>query len=480
MNGLCIAALAVASAGPADVRRPWDATARESLTFVYDGDFHAAEEHLAALAAAHPDDPVLPYLQALALEWRVEQDPASRGHDREVLSLADRSLSIADARLAAPAADGRALLARGAAHGVKSRLHLFRWDKAPASREAVRMREALAAAGTAGVDALDLDFGLGLYDYYADTLPRFFKVVAFVMRIPGGDRERGLASIARVARGGSLFHDDEARVQMYDIHSYFERRPDRALHWIRAMWRLHRGWPLWGLKLAQLLGEPMGLWAESASVARDILATAEEGRRPNYQPVVGAMARVLLAEALLGDLRFEEACVTAQDAGVDLPRDVWLARAERVRARCLELERNAASPRGRALVLLAQARRLRERGDAADAEATCLRAFQVFPANAEARLCAAQESLRAGRPDSARALAASVLDADDPPELRPLARLLLARASESEGEPAEALRRYRAAWDEPLGRAAVRAEAAAAILRLEPGAVLPDAPPLER
>ncbi len=78
--------------------------------------------------------------------------------------------------------------------------------------------------------------------------------------------------------------------------------------------RLHPGWPLWGLRLAQLLGEPMGLWAESAAVARDILATAGEGRRPNYQPVVAAMARVLLAEASLGDLRFEEACATAGDA----------------------------------------------------------------------------------------------------------------------------------------------------------------------
>jgi hypothetical protein len=137
--------------------------------------------------------------------------------------------------------DARALLARGAAHGVKCRLHLFRWEKGPASREAVRMREALVAARAAGTEALDLDFGLGLYDYYADTLPRLFKLVAFVLRTPGGDRERGLEGVARVARGGSLFHDDEARVQMYDIHSYFEHEPDRALHWIREMWRRHPG-----------------------------------------------------------------------------------------------------------------------------------------------------------------------------------------------------------------------------------------------
>jgi hypothetical protein len=482
MNGRCIlmAALAVASSSPANVTRPWDATAKVTLGLVYDGDFPAAEARLAALAGEHPEDPVLPYLQALALEWRLEQDPRSRAHDREVLSLADRSLALAGARLAGDAGDGRALLARGAAHGVKSRLHLFRWEKGPASREAVRMREALLGARAAGVDALDLDFGLGLYDYYADTLPRFFKIVAFVLRIPGGDRERGLAAIASVARGGSLFHDDEARVQMYDIHSYFEGRPDRARHWIRAMWRLHPGWPLWGLRLAQLLGEPMGLWAESAAVARDIVATAEEGRRPNYQPVVAAMARVLLAEALLGDLRFAEACATAGDAWADLPRDGWRARAERVRARCLEVERNAPSPEGRARVLLARARRLRERGDEDGAEATCLRAFQAYPASAEARLCAARESLKAGRPEAAHALAGSVLEREGAPELRPLARLVLARASESEGDRTEALRHYRAAWDEPLGRAAVRAEAAAAILRLDPGGALPEAPPLER
>jgi len=295
------------AAGSPRAGRPCDGEARAALGLVYDGDFHGAEARLLSLALAHPDDPVLPYLQALALEWRLEQDPASRAHDAAVVALADRALGLADAGLARDPADTRALLARGAAHGVKSRLFLFRWDKGPASREAVRMREGLAAARAAGEEVPDLDFGLGLYDYYADTLPRFFKVVAFLLRVPGGDRERGLAQVARVARGGSLFHDDEARVQMYDIHSYFERRPDRALHWIREMFRLHPGWPRWGLLLAQLLGEPMGLWGESAAVARGILATAEEGR----DPVVAGMARALLAEALLGDLRVEEACAAA-------------------------------------------------------------------------------------------------------------------------------------------------------------------------
>jgi len=343
------------------------------------------------------------------------------------------------------------------------------------------MRDALAAARAAGEDALDLEFGLGLYDYYADTLPRFFKVVAFVLRIPGGDRERGLDALARVARGGSLFHDDEARVQMFDVHSYFERRPDRAVHWIREMWRLHPGWPVWGLKLSQLLGEPMGLWGESAAVARAILATAEEGRHPNYQPVVGAMARVLLAEALLGDLRFEEACASTLLTGSGVPGAPWVAeRAGRVRRRCLELEGSKGHVETRGLALLAEARRLREHGDEPGAEAAGLRAFQVLPSNGEARLCAARENLRTGRHAAARAGALAVLDDAEDAWLQPFARLVLARALEGGGRRADALTQYRRVWDEPLGRGALRAEAAAAIQRLDPHAALPEFPALER
>lgn len=369
------------------------------------------------------------------------------------------------------------------------------------------MREALLAARDAGTEVLDLDFGLGLYDYYAQTLPRFFKVVAFLLRIPGGNSERGLSEIARVARGGSLFHDDEARVQMFEILSRFEDRPDRALFWIREMWRRHPGWPLWGLKLAEL-ERRLGLFAESASVAHGILDTVEQRRHPNYQPVVGTMARVLLAEALLGDLRFAEARAAALPACVGVPDAPWVAaRAELVVGRALEIEGDSdaareyysraaasgdetASRRARealarpasaaergAARLLAETRRLREAGRKTEADERCIQAFRAFPADPEARLCAARDSLRAGRPDAARALAAAILDKDSPAWLRPEARLVLADALEKSGATEAALKEYRRVLEGPGARAEPRFEAAAAIRRLRPEAPPPDSPP---
>jgi hypothetical protein len=492
-----------------EVTLPADTDYRQALNLIYDGAFLAAETRLAALADEHPDDPVAPYLRALALEWRLEQDPTSQDLDRDLDALADRALALAETRLARDPADGRALMARGAAHGIKSRLRLFRWDKGPAAREAVRMREALLSARAAGVEVLDLDFGLGLYDYYAETLPRFFKVLRFLAGIPGGDRERGLLAIARAARGGSLFHDDEARVQMFDIESYFERKPDRALHWMREMWRRYPGWPLWGLKLAELLRDPLGLYGESATVARAILDTAEEHRHANYQPVVAAMARVALAEALLGDLRLAEARQLALPACAGVPEAGWVApRAELVVGRSLELEgdrqaalphyRRAAAGRDppsarnasdvlaravspaavRAAALLARSRREREAGR--DADAACLLAYRADPRNDEARLCMAEASLREGRLSAARTLARDVAHEGSPTWLRPQARLVLAEALDREGDRGGALLAYKEVWEEPYARPALRQAAAAAILRLDPQGSLPPTPPLER
>ena len=506
--GLVLALSVPGQAGVA-VESPVDPEYRAALDLVYDGAFSAAEARLAALAGTHPQDPLAPYLQALALEWRLEQTPQSSAHDAEVLAFAERALALAEARLGANAQDGRALLVRGAAHGALSRLHLFRWDRSPASREAGRMREALLAARAAGVTALDLDFGLGLYDYYADTLPRLFKLLAFVLGIPAGDRERGREAIARVAHGGSLFHDAEARVQMYDINTFFEQRPDRALLWIREMWRRYPGWPRWGMKLAELLREPLGLFSESSAVCREILDTATHHRHVNYQPVVADIAQVLLAESLLLDLRLDEARTHALLALGSATAPTWVTgRAELVIARSLELQGDAVaarahyaaaaagpdrpasrraaaalrSPASPALAaatrLLARSRRAGDAGDAGAAERLCLEAFRLDPDGDEGRLCAARSALGEGRAAEARKLARAVTE-EGAPWLRPQARLVLATALEREGARDDAVASYSAVWEQPYARPSLRAEAAAALARLAPD-VLRQPPRFER
>ena len=486
-----------ARAGSPPVERPADAGWRAALDLVYDGAFAAAEARLQDLARENPDDPFGPYLQALALCWRIEQRPETGALDGDFERHLVRAAALANAALARDPRDGRARLALGATHAVRSRHQMLRGRRKEAAREAVRMREDLLAARALGATVKEVSFGLGLYDYYVDVLPRLVKLLRFLIGMPGGDRARGLALIGE-AREGCLFHGTEVRVQLYEIDAFYEGRPTRALAQMRALRRRYPGWPVWGLKLAEHLRDRLGLYAEGAAAAREVLETAERGAHPNYQPVVAAMARLSLGESLLLDLRLADARRTLVPALGGSPQAPALAgRARLLLGRVLQLEgdREAAlahlrlaggSPdpgvrRGardaasspvppdelRALRALALARRHREALEEAQALAAGERAFAAWPKSEEARLLAAEAAFRDGGLERARDLLDRLPSQEqtDPPFVGPRARLLLAELEERRGDRGRAVKVYKEVFKEPFARDSLRERAAAGLRR---------------
>jgi hypothetical protein len=447
-------ALAAALAAPA----PAEDGLRGALDLLYDGSTDASLTRLEALAAARPNDPLPAYFAALAFAWKLEQRPASTSLDAELLERADRAISRADARLAKDAADARALFARGAAHGVKSRLHLFRRHAREAAHEAVRMRADLLAARRLDPTDDDALFGLGLYDYYADVLPRLFKLLRFLLGIPAGDRVRGLAAI-ELARKASRYHQAEAAAQLYEIQAWYEHDQDAALAQIRGLRERHPDSPLWGLKLAEELRDRLGLYAESVAVAHELLEASHAGRR-NYAPVVGRMAYLAEGEALLLDLRPGDARPALAAATQADPGAPWIAeRARALLARAVDLEADPLT------ACLAEGRRKREAGRLAESVLAYRRALALRPDCPEARLRVAEADLDAGRVDGAlrefRALAE--LGSPSPPWLSPWANVLLARALRRTGHQAAARQQYNKVFERPGGIEALRAEAAAAL-----------------
>src|SRR5262249_19004531 len=200
---------------------------------------------------------------ALAQEWTLEQQAEEAELDRAVLSAADRAWRAADARLRLDPDDARARFARGAASGVRSRYPLFRLPRAGAARTAAQMREDLLRARALDPQDPDVLFGLGLYDYYADVLPRFARLLRFLSGLPAGNRARGLRAIEASARTSRL-HGVEAQVQLYEIHAFYEDDPERAAAETADLARRYPGWPLWPLKLAPHLRDPLGRYAPRA------------------------------------------------------------------------------------------------------------------------------------------------------------------------------------------------------------------------
>jgi tetratricopeptide (TPR) repeat protein len=475
---------------------PVDDLYRAALDLLYDGSTETSILRLAALREASPQDPMGAYLGALALCWKIEQRPDSRALDADFHRLVDHAIALADARLMNDPSDVRALIARGAAHGVRSRLHLFRAEARPAARAAERMRTDLLAARGLDPENRDVLFGLGLYDYYVDVLPRGVKLLRFLLGMPGGDRRRGLQWIAE-AREGSLFHRSEVEWQLYQIHAFYEDDPDEAAAAISSLRARYPEAPLWALQLADHRCHRLGLYAESGATAREILAAADAGH-PNYSPVVAAMARLSLGESLLLDLRLEEAEETLRRASDGRPEDPGLAsRAHLLLGRVLDLSGRrdsaeahyrvaATSSRGdlrrqAALGLaspptkadietaahLGEARRLREAGRDGAALVAYRAALASSPQCREAAAALAADDLRHGRAEAALrgARQAETAKGVAPPWVPAEARLVQAEALEMLGDRPSAVQLYKDVFKHPFGRAALRDRAAEALRR---------------
>ncbi len=486
---LLAACLAVASRAPAEPAAvaERDHAYRAALDLLYDGEADAALSRLAALTRENGDDPLGATLEALALCWRLEQQPDATSLDKEFERRIARALALAAGALARDRADARARLARGAAHGVNSRFHLFRLHQREASRAAVRMREDLLAVQKQEPSSKDVLFGLGLYDYYVDVLPRMAKVLRFIVGMPGGDRRRGLQKIEEGQQ--SFLYDVEAQAQLYEIYAFYEARPDRALERIRGLHRRYPGWALWGLKLAEHQRDRLGL-AESADVARSLLEAEE--RRGRGQGAAAALARLSLGESLLRDGRTAEArqALLPLRQGLSEP-PLLAARAAFLLGRSLELEgdregaaahyRLAAESSDRELressrralraplsaaevkggLLVAGARRARETGEAAESTRLFRAALAVLPTSQEAALRVAEDDLDHGRIKAAGSLAERLGHAKEfqPPWVRAAARLLEARLLDLAGQREEAMAAYRLVQAEPFGQEELKRQA---------------------
>jgi tetratricopeptide (TPR) repeat protein len=121
----------------------------------------------------------------------------------------DHAIAVCDSMLELDEDNAAAYLYRGWAYMNKAQTHLI----------ARRMR---ATAGDCRRGKRDLDkfyeyqpegepdasTVLGAYLFYADTLPGFFKFIRWLIRVPGGDRERGLELLRQGAAGDGYTSPD--------------------------------------------------------------------------------------------------------------------------------------------------------------------------------------------------------------------------------------------------------------------------------
>ena len=163
-----------------------------------------------------PDQPLGYLLEVEALWWKTwclsaefkygmsmprhrEKLPA----DQHYLELTSKAYHLAETDLKRKDSATMNIYA-GLAEALASRLYSLRGENHNAAKAGVRAREHFLSALALDPNAADASFGLGLYDYYVDTLSTVARVLRFFMGIPGGSKAEGIRLMQIAIRDGQL------------------------------------------------------------------------------------------------------------------------------------------------------------------------------------------------------------------------------------------------------------------------------------
>lgn len=275
------------------------------LRQIYSFDFAGAIAAAQNLQQSQPNHPLGYLLEAEALGWKIwctsaeykygfttARRRAKLPQDQHYFELAEKVTSLAEARLKEQDSAEMHFFA-GMGQALSARLYGLRGENRSVARMGVRARQHFLKALELDPNFADANFGLGLYNYYVDTLSGIAKVLRFFMGIPAGSKEDGIRQLQQAIDHGELARVDAAFYLALNSIMY-DRNYERALAVVEPLVQEHPSNPLFLL----LRGDAL------AKLARNEQATASY-RAALAVPVrdSGCAARVqILAQASLDAL----------------------------------------------------------------------------------------------------------------------------------------------------------------------------------
>jgi tetratricopeptide (TPR) repeat protein len=233
------------------------------LDKIYSFDLQGAIEAARWMQAEQPEHPLGYLLEAEALWWRIWCTSAEFKYgmndarrrpkleaDRHYFQLAEKISSLAEAQIKRHETAEMQFYA-GAAEASAARLYGLRGESRNAARAGVRGREHLLRAKTLDPELADADLGLGLYNYYVDTLSTMARVLRFFMGIPGGSKQEGVRMLEHAIAEGVLTSNVARFYLALNLHRY-DQQYEKALAVIGPLAERYPANPLFQLARGDL------------------------------------------------------------------------------------------------------------------------------------------------------------------------------------------------------------------------------------
>ena len=254
-------------------------------------DFVAADADVKKAMALNPDYPHAYLGAALGDFIRYGYGPEQsdeglvKSFDREV----DASIEAAERWLKTHPDDAEALLVLGCGYGISARLALERHEYLKGWRNGSRSMKSIRAALKADPEMYDAYLGLGMFDYYVDTIPRFAGWLAKIML--GGSRARGMQELRLAAEKGH-FARTAAQLILVEIDTQDEFGARNTADAVRLMAGIRAKYPYSAMlhSAGVVALYENGDYAEGLRESREYLERVRSGK---YPAVNMSMARAL-------------------------------------------------------------------------------------------------------------------------------------------------------------------------------------------
>lgn len=211
--------------------------ADESLDHLYNMRFKQADSLFSLIESRYPEHPVGPFLHSLTIWWKilptlsVKDTSLDQAFLMEMNRVIELSIKLEDD----PRYAFDAMFFKTAAYGFRGRLLSDRQEWLAAAQDGKSALDDIFKIADADTSNADLLFGVGVYDYFAEAIPRKYPIVKPLMFFfPDGDSARGLRRMKLAAEHGR-FVSAEAAYFLLQIYTVFEPNYSESMTYIRLL-----------------------------------------------------------------------------------------------------------------------------------------------------------------------------------------------------------------------------------------------------
>lgn len=246
-----------------------DARLLRGIDYLYNMDFEKADNEFTEVIRSEPNHPAGYFFQAMTQWWRILSNFDDESQDERFYSMLEKVIDMCEAQLDKNENDVTALFFKGGAVGFRGRLRGNRGKWVGAANDGLVALPAVRKAFALEPNNYDVLLGIGIYNYYADVVPKQYPIVKPLMLFfPSGDKKIGLEQL-EIASQKARYAKTEAIYFLLQSYFTYEKQYSKALEIARELHSKYPRNPLFHRMYGRCYVS-LGYWAEAFFVFTDV------------------------------------------------------------------------------------------------------------------------------------------------------------------------------------------------------------------